>query len=121
MKIEVLRAHVEEFWRDGPARQWIETTVATIVWLAENGFEVFVVSGTPRAVFDPLPRHLPVDAAHILALELELDGAGCATGRHSGVPTVGEGKARRIRAVTATPVALAIAGIVFFCTVMTYA
>ena len=102
---------VEEFWRTTPGRPWIQPVIDTLGWLAGEGYTLFVVSGTPASVLEPLPRHLPGDiAAEVLAVELEFelrDGVERATGRKAGVVTVGEGKAERLRAATSEPVALA--------------
>ncbi len=92
-----IRQHVSTFWQEAGSRAWIQSVVDAISWLDDLGFDVFVVSGTPRIVLDPLPRHLPVLPDRILALELEVDADGRFTGRHSGVPTYGEGKAQRLR------------------------
>ena len=108
MAIEHLTTHVREFWRAGGARIWIEPVVAALRRLEAQGCSIYVVSGTPRPVLDPLAEHLPVEGERILALELEVDAGGRATGRHRGVPTCGAGKAQALRSRAVGPVRLAV-------------
>jgi len=102
-----LRARVAEFWRRAAPRRWKAAVIATFRWLAEHDFSLFVVSGTPRLVLEPLVQYLPVDVDHILALELAFDRQGRATGGPSDVVTCGPGKATRLRAAWPGPVLLA--------------
>ena len=103
-----IRNCVERFWQTGPERRWLECTMATLRWVVELGFSVYTVSGTPSLVLEPLPAHLPVEMTGILALEMEFDADGLATGRSTGIPTVGAGKAQRVSAETEAPVLLAV-------------
>ena len=107
-----LRELVEEFWRTTPERPWVQPVIDTLGWLAGEGYAIFIVSGTPAPVLEPVHEYLPGGvAAQVLALELELEvraGEERATGRSSGVVTVGEGKAERLRAATSAPLALAV-------------
>ena len=105
--LAALRERVAEFWRTAPPRPWKAAVVATFRWLAERGFSMYVVSGTPRVVLEPLTRQLPVAPDHILALELALDGDGRATGAPAGIVTCGPGKAQRLRAAGAAPLLVA--------------
>jgi phosphoserine phosphatase len=102
-----LRASVAEFWRSSGPRPWKAAVIETFRWLAGRGFAMFVVSGTPRVVLEPLGQHLPVPGGQILALELAFDAGGRATGRHAGVATTGPGKAERLRAAWSGPVLVA--------------
>lgn len=103
-----IRNCVERFWQVGPERRWLECTMATLRWVVELGFSVYTVSGTPSLVLEPLPAHLPVEMTGILALEMAFDADGLATGRSTGIPTVGAGKAQRVSAETEAPVLLAV-------------
>lgn len=102
---------VEEFWRTTPERPWIQPVLDTLSWLTGEGYTLFVVSGTPAPVLAPLPQYLPAGVtAQVLAVELEFelrDGQEQATGRATGVTTIGEGKAERLRAATPQPISLA--------------
>jgi phosphoserine phosphatase len=102
-----LRAHVAEFWRSAGARPWKAAVIATFRWLAERGFSMFVVSGTPRVVLEPLAQQLPVQEDHILALELAVDPQERATGGARGIVTCGPGKAERLREAWPGPVLVA--------------
>lgn len=100
-----LATQVARFWREAPPRPWLASVRAAIAAVRAAGLRAIVVSATPTPVFGPLGEHLTVDG--VLALDLEFDAAGRATGRASGIPTIGEGKAVRIRASTGEPVLLA--------------
>jgi HAD superfamily phosphoserine phosphatase-like hydrolase len=106
-ELSELRARVAEFWRSAAPRRWKATVIATFRWLAGHGFSVFVVSGTPRVVLEPLAQHLPVAHDHIVALELAVDRQGRATGGPSGVVTCGPGKALRLQQAWSGPVLFA--------------
>ncbi len=99
---------VADFWQHGGDRQWIGLITRTIRWLSDAGVSVFVVSGTPRPLLEPLQEHLPIPPAQILGLELEVDEHHRATGRHRGTPTFGPGKAEALRDATDLPVHLAV-------------
>ena len=105
---EEVDSMVARFWSEGPSRSWQRSILATLAWAARNRFEIFVVSGTPWPVLRFLQeqRVLPID--RVLALELEIDADGCYTGWPAGTPSVGEGKATRIRGATDSPVHLAL-------------
>src|SRR5262245_37412173 len=102
-----LRERVAEFWRTAPPRPWKAAVIATFRWLAERGFAMYVVSGTPRIVLEPLTQHLPLAQDHILALELAIDDRGRATGAPAGIVTCGPGKAERLRAARTAPLLVA--------------
>ena len=101
-----LPALVAEFWRS-PAgeRTWRLDVLATLRYVAARGAAVFVVSATPTPVFGDLAATLGI--AGIVGLELEVDADNRATGRHTGIPTLGEGKVTRLRASTVAPCLLA--------------
>lgn len=105
--LAALRQRVDEFWRTAAPRRWIGPVLEAFRWLSERGFATFVVSGTPRIVLEPLPRHLPVRPERILALELARDGAGRATGEALGTVPTGAGKAVRLRDAGASPLLFA--------------
>jgi phosphoserine phosphatase len=96
----------ETFWRDGGERLWNEEVIATLRYLKTAGHTVFVVSGSPAVVLQPLLRLLPVD--RVLAFELAIDSGGLVTGAHRGIATAGPGKAEAIRASWSHEVAFAI-------------
>lgn len=105
--LEDLAEHVTEFWRTGGERQWISSSLEAIHWLSKAGFAVYVVSGTPRLVLEPLTQYLPIPGTQILGLELAADSDNQATGKASGIPTHGPGKATAIREATTAPIYLA--------------
>ena len=106
-KIDTLAEQVAEFWRSGGERQWIESSLQAIRWLSNAGFAVYIVSGTPRLVLEPLIQYLPIPGKQILGLELATDGNNQATGQPCGTPTHGPGKATAIREATTAPIYLA--------------
>ncbi|MCP3692803.1 MAG: haloacid dehalogenase-like hydrolase, partial [Planctomycetaceae bacterium] len=98
---------VTEFWGSGGERQWISSSLEAIHWLSEAGFAVYVVSGTPRLVLEPLTQYLPIPGTQILGLGLAADSDNQATGKASGIPTHGPGKAAAIQEATTAPIYLA--------------
>ena len=102
-----LRRRVAEFWQTARPRSWIEAPTTALRMLVDRGFSVFVVSGTPRVVLDPLTDHLPLREERILALDLAIDDAGRATGQPTGTPTCGSGKAERLRRACPDPILMA--------------
>ena len=103
-----IRDLVKRFWQVGPERRWLGRTMATLRWVGELGYSIYTVSGTPSLVLEPLPEHLPVAMDGILALEMEFDAEGRATGRSTGIPTVGAGKAQRLSAENQSPILLSV-------------
>ncbi len=106
MTLTEIRTHVARFWQCTPERPWLVRVRATVQWMHKLGFSVYIVSGTPDLVLEPLKRHLSVDG--VFGLGLEIDDDGRATGQSAGIATVGVGKAERIRAASRDPVRLAV-------------
>ena len=106
MELRRLRLLVEQFWQAFPDRAWLPPVRAVCRWAHARGMRSHVVSATPAPVLAPLRRHLPID--HVHGLELEVDERGRCTGRVAGVPTIGDGKAERLRAMAEDPVLLAV-------------
>lgn len=105
MTRQEIRTHVERFWQVAPERRWLPRVRAVLKWARTARLAIFVVSGTPAVVLEPLARQLDID--RILGIELEFDEDERATGRADGVTTVGVGKAERVRAESDVPVRLA--------------
>jgi HAD superfamily phosphoserine phosphatase-like hydrolase len=105
MPADAIDAHARAFWRDTGPRRFLARTVAAIRHCRALGLRTAIVSGSPLPTLVPLLEHVPVDA--ILALDLELDAQGRATGRHRGIATVDRGKPERIRAESRDPVVVA--------------
>jgi len=95
MAIPTLHEHLEEYWEHHAHRQWVWPVVETLYHLAEKGYPIWVVSGTPTDFLFPLKRVLPI--AEIVGMDFEVDEAGRITGRHSGISCAGEGKAEKLR------------------------
>ncbi len=108
MSRDEIRGWVDRYWKVGPKSRWLQPVMATLRRVSELGFSIYAVSGTPSPVLQPLPAHLPVEVTGVLALEMEFDAEGRATGRNTGIPTVGAGKAQRLRAETKAPILLAV-------------
>ena len=100
-----VRTLVERFWQVAPERSWLPRVRAVLKWARSRDMAIFVVSGTPAIVLEPLRRHLDID--RVFGIELEYDTDGRATGKSTGITTVGVGKAERVRAETDMPVQLA--------------
>lgn len=88
---------LEEYWLHHAKRQWVWDVVESLYHLADRGYPIWVVSGTPTDFLLPLKRMLPV--AEVVGMDFEVDGGGQLTGRHSGISCAGEGKAEKLRAL----------------------
>jgi HAD superfamily phosphoserine phosphatase-like hydrolase len=97
--------HVETYWREFMKLDYVDETVEVLRHLAERGFEVWVVTGSPTDFLEPLKRQLPV--ARIVGMDFEVDARGVLTGRHAGISCVGAGKAEKVRGLWSGPVQFA--------------
>ena len=93
---ERLQDHVRHYWLHHAHRQWIPEVVEVLHHLAEQGFRIWVVSGTPTDFLLPLGEMLPVD--RVLGMDFEVDASGRFSGRHAGISCAGAGKAEKIAA-----------------------
>ncbi len=89
-----LAGHLDHWWREHSARAWIWEVVEALHLLADKGYPLWVVSGTPTDFLLPLQHMLPV--AEVVGMDFGVDGEGRITGRHSGISCAGEGKAEKV-------------------------
>ncbi len=94
MSPELLARFVQTWWDHHAHRRWIPEVVEALRWVNEQGYAVWIVSGTPTDFLLPLQRMLPV--ARVVAMDFALDGAGRITGYPAGIPCAGEGKRRKL-------------------------
>jgi HAD superfamily phosphoserine phosphatase-like hydrolase len=92
------------FWREAMKLPFIEPAVEAVRALAQMGFKVWVVTGSPRQVLEPLRGLLPIE--RIVGMEFEVAG-GALTGRSAGLTTAGDGKVQAVRALFEGDVQLA--------------
>jgi HAD superfamily phosphoserine phosphatase-like hydrolase len=97
MSLAKLHAHLDEYWLHVANRQWIWEVVETLRHLADKGYPVWVVSGTPTDFLLAVQRVLPVEK--VVGMDFELDERGLITGRHAGISCAGEGKAEKLRSL----------------------
>lgn len=102
-----LAGFVQTWWDHYAHRTWIHPVVESLHWVAERGYGVWIVSGTPTDFLLPLKQMLPV--AEVVAMDFALDDQGRITGQPHGIPCAGEGKARKLRSLLdGRPVALGV-------------
>lgn len=94
MTLAQLAERVDAYWLAAAQRHWIWEVVESLYHLADKGYPIWVVSGTPTDFLLPLQRMLPV--AEVVGMDYEVDGAGRITGRHAGISCAGEGKAEKV-------------------------
>lgn len=94
-----LAAQVDEYWLHHARRQWVWEVIEALYHLAEKGFPIWVVSGTPTDFLLPLCEMLPVH--EVVGMDFELDNNGRFTGRHAGISCAGEGKAEKLKVLAA--------------------
>lgn len=95
-----LAEHLDEYWRHHAHRAWIPEVVESLYFLHNQGYPIWVLSGTPTDFLLPLQQMLPVD--EVVGMDFEVDGAGVITGRHAGISCAGEGKAEKLRSLIGT-------------------
>ena len=76
-------------------RRWVPEVLESLYLLAERGYTIWVVTGSPTDTMLPLKSFLPVD--DIVGMDFDLDEAGVITGAVTGIPCADEGKARKVR------------------------
>jgi len=89
-----LAGHLDEWWLHSSNRAWIWEAVEALYDLADKGYPIWVVSGTPTDFLLPLSRILRVD--EVVGMDFERDAEGRFTGRHHGISCAGEGKAEKL-------------------------
>jgi phosphoserine phosphatase len=99
--LTVTRLHelIDEYWRGHANRRWIWEVIESLYHLADKGYPIWVVSGTPTDFLLPLKVMLPV--AEVVGMDFEFDEAGRVTGRHAGISCAGEGKAEKLNVLRA--------------------
>ncbi len=90
-----LAAEVDHWWDAHAHRAWIPQVVESLHLLADRGYPIWVVSGTPTDFLLPLRRMLPV--SEVVGMDFEVGADGRFTGRHAGISCAGEGKAEKLR------------------------
>jgi HAD superfamily phosphoserine phosphatase-like hydrolase len=94
MTLARLAERVDAYWLAAAQRQWIWEVVESLYHLADKGYPIWVVSGTPTDFLLPLVRMLPVE--EVVGMDFEVDASGAITGRHAGISCAGEGKAEKV-------------------------
>jgi phosphoserine phosphatase len=94
-----LAGFVQTWWDHHAHRRWIPQVVESLHRVADRGYAVWIVSGTPTDFLLPLEQMLPV--AEVVAMDFALDTEGRITGQPAGIPCAGEGKARKLRSLLA--------------------
>jgi phosphoserine phosphatase len=89
-----LAERLDDWWLHHADRRWIWEVVEALYLLAERGYPIWVVSGTPTDFLLPLKKMLPV--AEVVGMDFELNDAGRITGRYAGISCAGEGKAEKL-------------------------
>jgi phosphoserine phosphatase len=90
-----LAQYVRTWWDHHAHRKWIPEVVEGLHSMADRGYAIWIVSGTPTDFLLPLQQMLPV--ARVVGMDFALDSAGRVTGHPAGIPCAGEGKARKLR------------------------
>ena len=97
-----LAQHVQTYWDEFMQLDMLDQPVAVLRHLAEQGFGIWVVTGSPTDFLHPLQQRLPVD--RIVGMDFESDGSDVLTGRHAGISCAGPGKAGKVLSMWDGPV-----------------
>lgn len=92
-----LTGYVAEFWTQHAERNWVMEVIAGMHELANKGYAIWVVTGSPTDFMLPLLEILPV--AKVVGMDFEFDDAEIITGRHAGISCAGQGKADKVVAL----------------------
>ena len=88
-----LHAHVFEWWRQHSWRRYIPEAIEALRTLAERGYTIWVVTGSPMDTMLPLKEFLPVD--EVVGMDFA-DDQGRLTGELAGISCADEGKAEKV-------------------------
>jgi len=105
LRLEDLTRHIEAYWAEFMKMVYIEEPLESLHYLAERGFKIWVVTGSPTNMLYPMLRELPID--RVVGMDYEVDAHGVLTGRHSGISCAGEGKAEKVRSLWPGPIQFA--------------
>lgn len=90
-----LHARIFEWWGSSAARNWVVEAISALRLLADRGYAIWVVTGSPTDTMLPLKEVLPV--AEIVGMDFEFDDNDIITGRHAGISCADGGKADKVR------------------------
>ncbi|OIP38789.1 MAG: hypothetical protein AUK47_11130 [Deltaproteobacteria bacterium CG2_30_63_29] len=97
MTERALHEKIAYYWTEDANRNWIPEVVESLYALADVGFPIWVVSGSPTEFLQPLLQMLPV--ARILGMDFEFGSDHKVTGKHTGISCAGLGKAEKLKAL----------------------
>jgi phosphoserine phosphatase len=93
---EQLHQRIGQWWQQAD-RNWVPEVLESLLWLAERGYSIWVVTGSPTDVMLPLEDFLPV--SKVVGMDFELDAGNVITGRLSGISCTDAGKADKVRQI----------------------
>lgn len=96
LELSALHARVDEYWDHHAARAWVWEVMESYYHLQEKGYPIWIVSGTPTDFLLPLKRIIGADV--IVGMDFEVVD-GRVTGKHSGIPCAGVGKAEKLESL----------------------
>jgi HAD superfamily phosphoserine phosphatase-like hydrolase len=92
-----LTRHVNTYWDEFMSLKYIEQPMEVLYYLAEQGYRIWVITGSPTDFLYPLLDKMPVQ--RIIGMDYEVDSRGILTGRHSGISCAGPGKATKVHSL----------------------
>jgi phosphoserine phosphatase len=94
MSLPRLHRQIDEYWQSQAERKWVWEVIESLYTIADRGYPIWIVSGTPTDFLLPLKQALPIQ--EVVGMDFELDGQGRITGRHAGISCAGQGKADKL-------------------------
>ena len=82
------------WWATHAKRRWVPEVLESLYLLAERGYTLWVVTGSPTETMVPLLDFLPVHA--IVGMDFELTEGGVITGALTGIRCADGGKADKV-------------------------
>jgi HAD superfamily phosphoserine phosphatase-like hydrolase len=108
LSLRRLHELIWRWWTEHSRRQWVVEVLEAMHVLAERGYAIWVVTGSPTDTMLPLRDVLPVD--RVVGIDFELDAEGVLTGRRQGILCADAGKAEKVRSLWPTAPILFAAG-----------
>lgn len=97
LKLDDFHTRIWEWWREHANRDWIVEVVESIHFLAEAGYTIWIVTGSPTGTMLPVADFLPIH--RMVGMDFEVDEDGTITGNLSGISCADDGKAEKVRAL----------------------
>ena len=95
--LDTVKDYAWIWWRVSADRDWIQSVVRTLMYLDEKNYSIWMVTGSPAVIMEPVRQILPIDK--ILGMDFEViekNGDMVITGNYTGIASTNQGKADKV-------------------------